>query len=123
MSDKPFLTDVKELRRRARQHIEEGAVTEAYRGDRETVIKLLNEALATEIVCVLRYKRHYFMAQGIHADPDRSGVPAARERGAGTCRPDRRPDRAARRLAELQPRRVCCRARTRSTSKGRRCWT
>ena len=69
MSDKPFLTDVKELRRRARQHIEEGAVTEGYRGNRDTVVKLLNEALATEIVCVLRYKRHYFMAQGIHADP------------------------------------------------------
>src|SRR5438477_11554702 len=69
MSEKPFLTDVQELRRRARQHIEEGAVTEAYRADRETVIKLLNEALATEIVCVLRYRRHYFMAQGIHSDP------------------------------------------------------
>jgi bacterioferritin len=69
MTEKPFLTDVKELRRRARQHIEEGAVTEGYRGDRNTVIKLLNEALATEIVCVLRYRRHYFMAQGIHADP------------------------------------------------------
>jgi len=69
MSDKPFLTDVKELRRRARQHIEGGAVTDAYRANRETVIKLLNEALATEIVCVLRYKRHYFMAQGIHAEP------------------------------------------------------
>jgi bacterioferritin len=69
MNDKPFLTDVQELRRRARQHIESGAVTEGYRGNRETVIKLLNEALATEIVCVLRYKRHYFMAQGIHADP------------------------------------------------------
>jgi bacterioferritin len=69
MTDKPFLTDVQELRRRARQHIEEGAVTDGYRGDRETVIKLLNEALATEIVCVLRYKRHYFMAQGISADP------------------------------------------------------
>lgn len=69
MSDKPFLTDVQELRRRARQHIEEGAVTEGYRADRDTLIKLLNEALATEIVCVLRYKRHYFMAQGIHADP------------------------------------------------------
>ena len=69
MSEKPFLTDVTELRRRARQHIEDGAVTDGYRGNRETVIKLLNEALATEIVCVLRYKRHYFMAQGIHADP------------------------------------------------------
>ncbi len=62
-----FLTDVKELRRRARQHIENGAVTEGYRGDRQTVIRLLNEALATEIVCVLRYKRHYFMASGINA--------------------------------------------------------
>lgn len=69
MTDKPFLTDVQELRRRARQHIEEGAVTDGYRANRDTVIKLLNEALATEIVCVLRYKRHYFMAQGIHADP------------------------------------------------------
>ena len=68
MTDKPFLTDVTELRRRARKHIEEGAVTEGYRADRETVIKLLNEALATEIVCVLRYKRHYFMASGIHAE-------------------------------------------------------
>jgi bacterioferritin len=69
MTEKPFLTDVKELRRRARQHIEEGAVTGAYRADREKVINLLNEALATEIVCVLRYKRHYFMAQGLHAEP------------------------------------------------------
>jgi bacterioferritin len=69
MSEKPFLTDVQELRRRARQHIDEGAVTGAYRANRDTVVKILNEALATEIVCVLRYKRHYFMAQGIHADP------------------------------------------------------
>src|SRR5881398_2771890 len=67
MTDKPFLTDVQELRRRARKHIEEGAVTEGYRANREAVIKILNEALATEIVCVLRYKRHYFMAEGIHA--------------------------------------------------------
>ena len=64
---KTFLTDVKTLRKRARQHIEQGAVTQGYRGDRETVLKLLNEALATEIVCVLRYRRHYFMASGIHA--------------------------------------------------------
>ena len=68
-TEKPFLTDVKEIRRRARKHIEEGAVTEGYQADREVVIKLLNEALATEIVCVLRYRRHYFMAQGIHSDP------------------------------------------------------
>lgn len=64
-----FVTDVQEIRRRAREHVEQGAVTEGYRADRETVIKLLNEALATEIVCVLRYKRHYFMATGIHAEP------------------------------------------------------
>ncbi|HZN01182.1 MAG TPA: ferritin-like domain-containing protein [Pyrinomonadaceae bacterium] len=68
MANQPFLTDIKTLRERARQHIENGAVTEGYRADRETVVKLLNEALATEIVCVLRYKRHYFMATGIHAE-------------------------------------------------------
>ena len=68
MSSKPFLTDIKTLRERARKHIEQGAVTEGYKADRETVIKVLNEALATEIVCVLRYRRHYFMASGINAD-------------------------------------------------------
>jgi bacterioferritin len=67
MADQPFLTDIQMLRARARQHIESGAVTPGYRANRETVIKLLNEALATEIVCVLRYKRHYFMATGINA--------------------------------------------------------
>lgn len=64
----PFLTDVKTLRARARKHIDDGAVTEGYAGDRQTVIKLLNEALATEIVCVLRYRYHHFVASGIHAD-------------------------------------------------------
>lgn len=68
MADKPFLTDIQTLRERARKHIENGAITEGYTADRETVVKLLNEALATEIVCVLRYKRHYFMASGIHAE-------------------------------------------------------
>src|SRR5213596_91501 len=68
VADKPFLTDIKTLRERARKHIENGAVTEGYNADRDTVVKLLNEALATEIVCVLRYKRHYFMATGIHAE-------------------------------------------------------
>jgi len=62
-----FVTDVQELRRRARAHMEHGAVTEGYRADVETVLRVLNEALATEIVCVLRYKRHYYMAAGIHA--------------------------------------------------------
>ena len=63
----PFLTDVRELRQRARKHIENGAVVEAYRADRAAVVKLLNVALATEIVCVLRYKRHYYMASGLEA--------------------------------------------------------
>ncbi len=61
------MTDVETLRQRARQHIEEGAVTAGYSADRDTVLKLLNGALATEIVCVLRYRRHYFMARGIHS--------------------------------------------------------
>jgi bacterioferritin len=67
VADKPFLTDIQTLRERARKHIENGAVTEGYSANREIVVKLLNEALATELVCVLRYKRHYFMASGIHA--------------------------------------------------------
>ena len=63
----PFLTDIQTIRARAREHMERGAVTEGYRADRDTVLRLLNEALATEIVCVLRYKRHYFVASGINA--------------------------------------------------------
>jgi bacterioferritin len=63
-----FISDIKALRERVRKHIDEGAVTPNYGADRKEVIKLLNEALATEIVCVLRYKRHYFMAQGIASD-------------------------------------------------------
>jgi len=63
-----FLTDIQTLRMRAREHIERGAITPGYSADRETVVRLLNEALATELVCVLRYKRHHFMAAGIHAD-------------------------------------------------------
>lgn len=62
-----FLSDISEIRRRARQHIEDGAVTDSYKGDRKTVLRVLNEALATEIVCVLRYKRHHYMAKGIHS--------------------------------------------------------
>jgi bacterioferritin len=63
----PFLTDIKELQRRAREHVEKGAVTPNYRGDIGTAVRLLNEALATEIVCNLRYRRHYYMATGIHS--------------------------------------------------------
>jgi bacterioferritin len=63
-----FIADIEEIRRRARQHIENGAVTENYKADRETVIHVLNEALATELVCVMRYKRHYYMASGINSE-------------------------------------------------------
>ena len=64
----PFLSDVATLRQRARQHLEEGAVTSNYSADAEQVCAVLNQALATEIVCVLRYRRHYFMAKGIASD-------------------------------------------------------
>ena len=67
MSQNSPLTDVKALRKRARQHIDEGAVTPGYSADREMVLKLLNDSLATEIICVLRYRRHHFMAKGIHS--------------------------------------------------------
>jgi bacterioferritin len=67
MSKTPFLTDIQTLRKRARQHIDEGSVTAGYAADRDVVLKLLNDSLATEIVCVLRYRRHYFMARGIHS--------------------------------------------------------
>ncbi|HEV7477406.1 MAG TPA: ferritin-like domain-containing protein, partial [Burkholderiales bacterium] len=62
------LSDIQTLRKRAREHIAQGAVTPGYHADRGVVLKLLNEALATEIVCTLRYRRHYFMAKGIHAE-------------------------------------------------------
>lgn len=64
----PFLTDITEIRRRARQHIDEGAVTPDYEGNVETTVKLLNDALATELVCVLRYSSHAVAAQGINSD-------------------------------------------------------
>jgi bacterioferritin len=68
MEQQSSFTDVKALRERARQHIEQGAVTAGYTGNRAAVVELLNEALATELVCMLRYKRHYFMAKGINAE-------------------------------------------------------
>jgi bacterioferritin len=62
-----FKADIEEIRRRARTKLEEGPVTASYQADRAKVIEVLNEVLATEIVCTLRYKNHYFMAQGIHS--------------------------------------------------------
>ncbi|HZV98676.1 MAG TPA: ferritin-like domain-containing protein [Methylophilaceae bacterium] len=67
MDKSVLLTDVSTIRERARQHIDDGAVTAGYSADRDIVLKMLNEALATEIVCVLRYRRHHFMAKGIES--------------------------------------------------------
>src|SRR6185369_4262019 len=78
-----FTKDVTELRQRAMQKIEEGAVTDSYKLDKDKVIEILNEALATEIVCVLRYMHHYFMATGVHgkaaADEFKEHADAERE--------------------------------------------
>jgi bacterioferritin len=94
--DRPFLTDVQTLRARAREHIKNGAVTPDYQGDRETVLKILNEALATEIVCVLRYKRHAAMARGIHA-------PAAKAEFEEHAKEEQdHADRLAERIVQLQ---------------------
>jgi bacterioferritin len=64
-----FLMDIQTIRARARMHVERGPITDAYGADRDRVIAVLNEILATELVCVLRYKRHYFTATGINAGP------------------------------------------------------
>lgn len=69
VNESDFLKDVKALREKARNHIEEGAVTEGYSANRDVVIKLLQTALATELVCVLRYRRHYYMAKGLNSEP------------------------------------------------------
>lgn len=81
--NQPFLSDMQEIRKRARQHMERGAVTDGYRGDLKTVLRVLNEALATELVCVLRYKRHQFMARGLSAQSvaDEFAGHAAEEQG------------------------------------------
>lgn len=68
-NNRKALSSVDELRRNARQQVEEGAVTEGYEADRKQILKMLNEALATELVCVLRYRRHYYMAKGLESEP------------------------------------------------------
>ncbi len=66
--DTPFVMDLRKIREDARQHLDEGAVTKSYQGNREIILKLLNDALATEIVCTLRYRRDHYMAKGIHSE-------------------------------------------------------
>lgn len=90
-----FELDIDAIRKRAREHVEDGAVTDGYRGDRDTVLRLLNEALATEIVCVLRYKRHHFMAKGINAEP------AAAEFAEHAAEEQQHADRIAERIVQL----------------------
>lgn len=63
-----FVIDIRTIRDRARKQIEEGALTQGYKAKPEVVLRLLNEALATELVCTLRYRRHYYMAKGIHSE-------------------------------------------------------
>ena len=63
-----FVSDIQDIRKRARQHMGDGAITDGYKADREQVIKVLNEVLATEIVCTLRYRRHYYMADGLNSE-------------------------------------------------------
>ncbi|WP_144156586.1 bacterioferritin [Paraburkholderia sp. BCC1885] len=67
-ASQPFVMDLQKIRDQARKHMSDGAVTQTYGADREAVLKLLNDALATEIVCTLRYKRHHFMAKGINSE-------------------------------------------------------
>lgn len=94
MSNQP-LTDIRTIRDRARQHIEQGAVTPGYQADKDNVIRLLNEALATELICVLRYKRHYFMAKGINAES------IAAEFAAHAAEEQGHADRIAQRIVQL----------------------
>ena len=90
------LSDVETLRRQAREHIDDGPITEAYGADRERVIAVLNEVLATELVCYLRYKRHYFTATGINA------TAAAAEFLEHATQEQQHADMAATRITQLQ---------------------
>ena len=117
----PFLSDIKEIRRRARAHMDQGAVTDGYRADRETVVRLLNESLATEIVCVLRYRRHHYMANGIHATAVAAEFlkHSQEEQGHADQIADALSSSGARRTST---RPVSARAATRSTSRRTSSW-
>jgi bacterioferritin len=93
-----FLSDVETLRQRARAQIELGPITDAYTADRERVIQIMNEALATELVCVLRYKRHYYSAQGMGINSQ----PVAAEFLQHATEESEHADRIATRITQLQ---------------------
>ena len=97
-----FVADVKKMRERARRHMQSGAVTESYRADRAQVIKVLNDVLATEIVCVLRYKSHFYFPKGLDAEPARAEFLQACGRRAAACGLGRGTDNPARRRAQLR---------------------
>jgi bacterioferritin len=90
-----FVTDVEAIRKRAREHIAEGAVTQNYGANLKTVLKILNDALATEIVCVLRYKRHHFMVKGVNS------VSVANEFAEHALEEQEHADRIAARIVQL----------------------
>jgi bacterioferritin len=95
LSKPPILSDVKALRERARQDIDAGAVTAGYGADRSVVLELLNGALATELVCVLRYRRHYYMASGFR------GATAAGEFLEHAVEEQQHADQIAQRIVQL----------------------
>ena len=86
-NDQPFLTDVKELRSRARASLEKGAVTPAYQGDVKQTIEILQAVLATEIVCVLRYTMNAIAATGIASDSVKEELDGAQKRSSNICAP------------------------------------
>src|SRR5438132_7484214 len=99
-----FLSDIKEIRRRARQHLSEGAVTQNYGGKVEDAIALLNHAVATEIVCVLRYKFHAVCATGLASEAVKEEFAQHAKGGGRASRPPRRADQSAWRQAGPEPR-------------------
>lgn len=93
-----FVIDIDAIQKRARRHMEEGAVTEGYKAQRETVLRLLNEALATEIVCVLRYKRHHFMSANLGGI---AGFAVTAELGKHASEEQAHADQIAERIVQL----------------------
>lgn len=91
-----FTADIEAIRQRARQNLDQGPITDTYGADRDRVVEVLNTVLATELVCVLRYKRHYYMAQGINA------APVAAEFLQHATDEQGHADMAAKRITELQ---------------------
>jgi bacterioferritin len=94
MSD-DFVLQIKTIREQARKHLDQGPITSEYGADRDRVIKVFNEVLATEIVCVLRYMRHYYMADGIDGE-------SVKQEFLGHANDERdHADRAAKRIVQL----------------------